>query len=98
MFEAVTHSARRSLLRTVRERLVERARRRSSGTFTADDVQALLSQRGYTSDVRSRQSIIATLLNNSMFFNTGYEVPSERPAARGRLISEWTTEELAPLF
>ena len=87
MFENKNIS-RRTLLRRVRDRLVERARRRQSGVFTADDVHTVLDLTEYRGD---RQSVIATLLNGSVFLNTGTSTPSTRPVAKSRLISEWTT-------
>ena len=90
MFETVTHTGRREMLRLVRDRLVERARRRSSGTFTSDDVHTLLNHRKYNGDF---QSVISTVLNDSNFCSTGGTVPSTRMAARSRKINEWTTYE-----
>jgi len=90
MFETVTHTGRREMLRLVRDRLVERARRRSTGTFTSDDVHTLLKHRKYNGDF---QSVISTVLNESNFCSTGGTVPSARPTARGRQINVWTTYE-----
>lgn len=87
MFET-KNSSRRALLRRIRDRLVERARRRQSGTFTADDVHTVLDLTEFRGN---RLSVITTLLNGSVFFNTGYSNPSERPVARSRSIYEWTT-------
>jgi len=88
MFEAVQHTGRREMLRLIRDRLVERARRRTTGTFTADDVHILLKHRKYNGDF---QSVISTVLNDSIFCTTGGAVVSNRPAARGRRINQWTT-------
>lgn len=89
MFENTSNS-RMVLLRRIRDRLVERARRRMSGTFTADDVHTVLDLTEYRGN---RKSIIATLLNGGspVFYNTGMLSPSARPVARSRKISEWTT-------
>lgn len=87
MFEN-KNSSRRILLRRIKDRLVERARRRLSGTFTADDVHTVLDLTEYRGD---RQSVIATLLNDSVFWNTGRTTLSDRPVARSRRISRWTT-------
>jgi hypothetical protein len=89
MFEN-TNMSRRTLLRRIRDRLVERARRRQSGTFSADDIHTVLDLTEYEGN---RQSVIATLLNGSspVFYNTGVYTPSERPAARDRKIFEWST-------
>ncbi len=88
MFENKNVS-RRGLLRRVRDRLVERARRRNSGVFTADDIHTVLDSTRFRGN---RQSVIATLLNDSSptFYTTGDEVPSQRPVARRRLIHEWS--------
>ena len=87
MFET-KNSSRRALLRRIRDRMVERARRRQSGTFTADDVHTILDLTEFRGN---RLSVITTLLNGSVFFNTGDSIPSERPVARSRSIFEWTT-------
>ncbi len=89
MFENKNMS-RRTLLRRIRDRLVERARRRQSGTFTADDIHTVLDLTEYRGD---RLSVISTLLNGSspVFYNTGVYTPSERPVARDREIFEWST-------
>ena len=90
MFETVTHTGRREMLRLVRDRLVERARRRTSGTFTSDDVHTLLKHKKYNGN---HQSVISTVLNGANFCSTGGTVPSTRMAARNRRINEWTTYE-----
>ena len=88
MFETVKSTSRRNMLRLVRDRLVERARRRDTGTFTSDDIHTLMRNRGF-----SRRSVIASVLNESNFCKTGGMVPSTRKVARGRKINEWTTYE-----
>ncbi|KKM19584.1 hypothetical protein LCGC14_1654140 [marine sediment metagenome] len=87
MFET-KNSSRRTLLRRIRDRMVERARRRQSGTFTADDVHTILDLTEFRGN---RLSVITTLLNDSVFYNTGDSSLSARPVARSRSISEWTT-------
>lgn len=90
MFETVTSSSKRDLLQNVYTRLVSKARRRTTGTITADDVHAILDSRKYPRSTRNRLSVIRSLLNESLFFSTGTFVPSTREAARGRQIQEWT--------
>jgi len=86
MFDTVDSTGRRNLLRLVRDRLVERTRRRKSETVTADDVHVVLNQRRFRGN---RQSIIQMVLRSGLFYNTTEMTPSERPAARRRLISKW---------
>lgn len=69
------------------------ARRRSNGVVTADDVHRYLDVNTtlgpeYT-DIRL--SYINSAFQSGEFRPTGYEVSSERPAAKSRMISEWTT-------
>jgi len=86
MFETTENTSRRDMLRLVRDRLVERTRRRESETITADDIHAVLNQRNYRGN---RQSVVQTMLRSGLFYNTTAMTPSERPVARRRLISEW---------
>lgn len=67
------------------------AKRRASGTVTADDVHNYLTREGVRpQQVRTRLSFINSVLREPMFEQTGDTVPSSRPEARGRSISEWT--------
>lgn len=67
------------------------ARRRSTGTVTADDAHRYLDREGVRpQQVRTRLSFINSVLREPNFEYAG-ERPSERPAARGRTITEWTT-------
>ncbi len=87
MFETTTsNTVRRKLLTTVRTKLVRRATL-APYTFTADDVHVLLNERRFRGN---RQSVIASLLNQSQFHNTGLQRTSDRPVAKHRRISEWT--------
>jgi len=66
------------------------ARRRSNGTVTADDVHTYLDREGVRpQQVRTRLSFINSVLREPNFEYAG-ETPSSRPAARGRMITEWT--------
>lgn len=66
------------------------ARRRSTGTVTADDVHTYLDREGVQpQQVRTRLRFINSVLREPNFEVTG-ATPSSRPAARGRMISEWT--------
>lgn len=88
MFDTVSNPNRRKLLTTAYRSLSSRARR--NGSVTADDVHEILDNQRFPRSASKRQSVIATLLNNSVFINTGYTVPSSRPAAKGRQVYEWT--------
>lgn len=66
------------------------ARRRSSGTVTADDVHRFLDREGVQpQQVRTRLRFINSVLREPNFYRSG-TTPSSRPAARGRSISAWT--------
>lgn len=66
------------------------ARRRSTGTVTADDVHTYLDREGVRpQQVKTRLSFINSVLREPNFEYAG-ETPSSRPAARGRMITEWT--------
>ena len=66
------------------------ARRRSTGTVTADDAHRYLDREGVQPEqVRTRLSFINTVLREPNFAYAG-TTQSSRPAARGRSITEWT--------
>lgn len=66
------------------------ARKRSTGTVTADDAHRYLDREGVRpQQVRTRLSFINAVLREPNFEAVG-SVPSQRPAARGRAITEWT--------
>lgn len=66
------------------------ARRRSSGTVTADDAHRYLDREGVQPEqVRTRLSFINSVLREPNFEYAGV-TNSTRPAARGRAITEWT--------
>lgn len=66
------------------------ARRRNSGTVTAVDAQNYLDRQGVREQMtRTRVAVINSALQGGDFMSTGYEVPSTRPSARGRMITEW---------
>jgi hypothetical protein len=65
------------------------ARRRSSGTVTADDVHTYLDRQGIRpQQVRTRLSFINAVLRQPDFEYAG-STKSNRPVARGRAITEW---------
>lgn len=64
--------------------------RRSTGVVTADDAHTYLDREGVRpQQVRTRLSFINSVLREPNFEYAG-ETPSSRPAARGRMITEWT--------
>jgi hypothetical protein len=66
------------------------ARRRSTGTVTADDVHTYLDREGVRpQQIRTRLSFINSVLREGNFEYAGQR-PSSRPAAKGRAICEWT--------
>lgn len=66
------------------------ARKRSSGTVTADDAHRYLDREGVRpQQTRTRLSFINAVLREPNFEPVDM-VPSQRPAARGRAITEWT--------
>lgn len=67
------------------------ARRRTSGTVTADDVHTFLDRQGVQPEqVRTRLRFINTVFNsNSEHFSSAGQTRSTRPSARGRMISTW---------
>jgi hypothetical protein len=79
-----TVSKLRTYLRSV-------ARKRASRIVTADDAHNFLDRQGIRpQQVRTRLAFINAVLRNPQFEAIGMS-PSMRPAARGRMISEWTT-------
>lgn len=74
----------------MRSYLVSLARKRTEGTVTADDAHRYLDREGVRpQQVRTRLSFINAVLREPNFEAIG-SVPSQRPAARGRAITEWT--------
>jgi len=66
------------------------ARRRKSGTVTADDAVRWLTNRGIK-NVRTRMSYTNRILNaNSDTFTSVGTVHSSRPEMRGSRITEWS--------
>lgn len=66
------------------------ARKRASGTVTADDAHRYLDREGVRpQQVRTRLSFINSVLREPNFEYVGMTA-SQRPAARGRAITEWT--------
>lgn len=66
------------------------ARKRTSGTVTADDAHRYLDREGVRpQQVRTRLSFINSVLREPNFEYVGM-TSSERPAAKRRSISEWT--------
>lgn len=66
------------------------ARRRSTGTVTADDAHTYLDREGVRpQQVRTRLSFINSVLREPNFAPVGV-INSQRPAARSRTITEWT--------
>lgn len=65
-------------------------RRRMNGTVTADDAHRYLDRQGFKKyEVFTRLSFINSVLRDGNFNPSGM-TPSTRPAARRRLITEWT--------
>lgn len=65
------------------------ARKRNSGTVTADDAHRYLDREGVRpQQIRTRLSFINSVLREPNFEYAGM-TRSARPAARGRSISEW---------
>jgi hypothetical protein len=66
------------------------ARKRVSNTITADDVHTFLNRNGVgKKNVNARLSYINSALREPRFVPVG-NVPSSRPEARGRYITEWS--------
>lgn len=87
---SMSNKKREKMISSLRTYLRSLANRRSSGTVTADDAQAYLSKQGINElMVRTRLSFINSAFSGDIFAATGY-VPSSRPAAKGRAITEWT--------
>jgi hypothetical protein len=78
-------------VRRMRTWLYSIARKRRSGIVTADDVHTYLDRIGVTKrQVRTRLRFINSMFSSGNFVAVGNS-PSRRPAARGRMITEWTT-------
>lgn len=78
------------LVSNLRSYLRGLARRRSTGTVTADDAQNYLTKNGLPMErVRTRVAVINSAFMSGDFQAAG-SVPSSRPAAKGRYITEWT--------
>ena len=74
----------------MRSWLYSLARKRSTGTVTADDAHTYLDRQGVRpQQVRTRLSFINSVLREPNFEYAGM-TNSSRPAARGRAITEWT--------
>lgn len=74
----------------MRSWLYSLARRRASGTVTADDAHKYLDRQGFRkNEIFTRLSFINSVLRDGNFANVG-RTPSTRPAARRRMINEWT--------
>lgn len=74
----------------MRSWLTNLARKRSSRTVTADDAHTYLDRQGIRpQQVRTRLRFINSVLRETNFEYSG-RTRSSRPAARGRMISEWT--------
>lgn len=77
------------MLRNLNSYLRGLARRRSSGTVTSDDAHIFLTRNGVSSkQIRTRLSYINSVFSTAAFESVG-SVPSSRPSARGRMITEW---------
>lgn len=84
-------SRNESLVSSLRGYLRGLARRRSDRTVTAADAQAYLDRMGVREQmIRTRLAVVNSALMSGDFAPTGYEVPSSRPSAKGRSITEWT--------
>ncbi len=84
---ASRNSSRVSSLRSYLRGL---ARRRSSGTVTADDAQNYLTRQGMPiSMIRDRLAVINAVFQGGDFAAVG-QVNSTRPEAKGRTITEWS--------
>jgi hypothetical protein len=84
---ASRNSSRVSSLRSYLRGL---ARRRSSGTVTADDAQNFLTRQGMPNYMTSdRLAVINAVFQSGDFESVG-RVASSRPEAKGRTITEWS--------
>jgi hypothetical protein len=63
-------------------------RKRAAGTVTADDVHTYLNRVGFNGEANERAAIVRSVFNTDSFeaVNT---VPSARPEARGRKITQY---------
>lgn len=74
----------------MRSYLYSLARKRTEGTVTADDAHRYMDREGIRpQQVRTRLSFINSVLREPNFEPVDV-VASQRPAARGRSITEWT--------
>jgi hypothetical protein len=74
----------------MRSYLYSLARKRAEGTVTADDAHRYMDREGIRpQQVRTRLSFINSVLREPNFEPVDV-VASQRPAARGRSITEWT--------
>lgn len=74
----------------MRSYLVGLARKRTEGTVTADDAHRYMDREGIRpQQIRTRLSFINSVLREPNFEPVDV-VASQRPAARGRSITEWT--------
>jgi len=65
------------------------ARKRVDGMVTADDVHLFLNNKGFTrKEVYARLALANSVLREPFFQSMG-QVPSTRPVAKGRAITEW---------
>jgi hypothetical protein len=79
-----------SRISTLRSYLRGLARRRSSGTVTADDAQNFLTRQGMPNTmVSDRLAVINSVFQGGDFRSVGY-TNSTRPEAKGRSITEWS--------
>lgn len=85
-------STKKLEVRTALQKYMKRLASRR--VVTADDAHAFLDRNGVRKTaVRERLSYINGALTSPTFESTGDVRPSTRPAARGRLISEWSLAE-----
>lgn len=74
----------------MRSWLTSLARKRNSGTVTADDAHTYLDRQGIQpQQIRTRLRFINSVLREPNFEYAG-RTSSSRPAAKGRMISEWS--------
>lgn len=77
-----------NLERKTRSYLRKLARGRVSGTVTADDVHRFLRNNNIRLSQNEQISLTRKVLSEPTFYPDG-RVPSRRPEARGREITEW---------
>jgi uncharacterized Rossmann fold enzyme len=79
-----------TLVSGLRSYLRSLARRRNSGTVTADDATTFLMRNEIRPEmIRTRLAVTNAALQSGDFTTVGV-VASSRPAARGRAINEWS--------